>query len=250
MSKIRLLRADEIECRVSRVYESSNSYCCDLLLYKDARCDMRILDETFGTLNWKREHQEIGGRLYCTIYVRNSETGEWIGKQDVGTESNAEKEKGQASDSFKRAGFNWGIGRELYTSPRIKISLSDSEVRDGKAVKTRFKVTEIRYNDNREIVYLEICDPYKVRFVYGEKQNLDSDMLSKEQRTELANMYTEFYGSKERARNELKMITGKEQTSLMTYNDYEFAVDILNRRIHDMELGGTLDGIEIHGSPN
>lgn len=105
MKHFRLLRADEIECRVSTVKKNG----CSLLLYKDARCDQNILDETFGIFGWERSHQLIGDRLYCTVSVRNPDTGEWIRKQDVGTESYTEKEKGQASDSFKRACFNLGI---------------------------------------------------------------------------------------------------------------------------------------------
>ncbi len=114
---IRLLRADEIECRASTVSEKGVS----LLLYKDARVDQRILDETFGLFGWKRSHQCIDGNLYCTVEVYNKETREWISKQDVGKVGYAEKEKSQASDSFKRACFNWGIGRELYKIGRAHV---------------------------------------------------------------------------------------------------------------------------------
>lgn len=112
---IRLLRADEIECRVSTINEKGLS----LLLFKDARVDQRILDETFTPFGWRRTHQCIDGKLYCTVEVWDSAKGQWVAKQDVGTESYSEKEKGQASDSFKRACFNWGVGRELYTAPFI-----------------------------------------------------------------------------------------------------------------------------------
>ena len=108
-NRIRLLRADEIECRIAMVNEKGLS----LLLYKDARVDQKILDETFGIFGWKRSHQCIDGNLYCTVEILDKDSGEWIAKQDVGTMSCSEKEKGQASDSFKRACFNWGIGREL-----------------------------------------------------------------------------------------------------------------------------------------
>ena len=109
---IRLLKANEIECRVSIVKENGVS----LLLYKDARVDQRILDETFGAFGWKRSHQCIDGNLYCTVEVYDKETGEWVAKQDVGTMGYAEKEKSQASDSFKRACFNC-----VYTSRIIQI---------------------------------------------------------------------------------------------------------------------------------
>ena len=112
----RNLKANEIECRVSTMSEKGLS----LLLYKDARCDMRILDETVGALNWKREHTRDNAN--CIVSIWDNEKKQWISKEDTGTESYTEKEKGLASDSFKRACFNWGIGRELYTSPFIWIS--------------------------------------------------------------------------------------------------------------------------------
>ena len=108
---IRLLRADEIECRIGTINEKGLS----LLLYKDARADMKILDETFGIFGWKRTHQSIDGNLYCTVEIWDSEKQSWIAKQDVGTVSYTEKEKGQASDSFKRACVSVDIGRELYS---------------------------------------------------------------------------------------------------------------------------------------
>lgn len=114
-NKIRNLNADEIDARVSQVFESG----VVLLLYKDARVDQKILDETYGPMNWKRSHQLIGDNLYCTVSIWDPEKKEWVEKQDVGTESFTEAQKGQASDSFKRACFNWGIGRELYTAPFI-----------------------------------------------------------------------------------------------------------------------------------
>lgn len=113
----RELRADEVDARVSTISAKGLS----LLLYKDARCDMNILDETVGSTNWEREHEIIGDRLYCTVSIFDEDKNAWVSKQDVGTESYTEKEKGQASDSFKRACFNWGIGRELYTAPFIWI---------------------------------------------------------------------------------------------------------------------------------
>lgn len=142
----RLLRADEIDCRVAMVREKG----CSLLLYKDARVDQNILDETFGIFGWQRSHQLIGDRLYCTVSVKNPETGEWISKQDVGTESYTEKEKGQASDSFKRACFNWGIGRELYTAPFIWIPSDKCKIsgKDGKfTTYDTFRVSKIGYSD-------------------------------------------------------------------------------------------------------
>lgn len=100
--EIRLLRAEEIECRVATVSEKGLS----LLLYKDARVDQKILDEAYTPFGWKRTHQSIDGNLYCTVEIYDAEKDEWIAKQDVGVTSYSEKEKGQASDSFKRACFN------------------------------------------------------------------------------------------------------------------------------------------------
>lgn len=107
------LRADEIDVRVSIAKKNGVS----LLLYKDARCDQTILDETVGALNWQRHHTRDNAN--CIVSIWDEQKGAWIEKEDTGTESNAEKEKGIASDSFKRACFNWGIGRELYTAPFI-----------------------------------------------------------------------------------------------------------------------------------
>lgn len=124
--KFRDLRADEIECRVNTVTENG----CSLLLYKDARCDMKILDETVKPSNWQRSHVLINGNLFCNVSIYDEDKKEWITKQDVGTESYTEKEKGQASDSFKRACFNWGIGRELYTSPSIWITKDNVNLKE------------------------------------------------------------------------------------------------------------------------
>lgn len=172
MAEVRLLTKDEIEVRVhstsKRNIRGQQTYICDLLLYKDARCDMRILDELYGPEGWQRKHELIGDRLYCIVSVYHPELKEWISKEDVGTESNTEAEKGQASDSFKRACVNWGIGRELYTAPRISIPLVEGEfsATDGRVkVWQTFKVARVGYNDNREIIDLVIVDKAgKVRY--------------------------------------------------------------------------------------
>lgn len=159
---IRLLKADEIECRISMVNEKGLS----LLLYKDARVDQKILDETFGIFGWKRSHQCIDGNLYCTVEIRDEKTGEWIAKQDVGAMSYTEKEKGQASDSFKRACFNWGIGRELYTAPFIWIPAGKAEIQSKETqnrekkyyCNDRFSVSSIEYNGKKEISALVVVN--------------------------------------------------------------------------------------------
>ena len=164
---IRLLKAHEINCRVLSVKDEGYS----LLLYKDARVDMDILDELYGTLGWQRTHELIDGNLHCTISVWDKDEKHWVAKQDVGTESFAEKEKGQASDSFKRAGVNAGIGRELYTAGFIWIT-EKGDVYTGKngklAVKGELSVKEIGYNEHNEINHLVIADNYgNVRFTKG-----------------------------------------------------------------------------------
>lgn len=153
--QIRLLKANEIECRISTI----NAKGLSLLLYKDARVDQRILDETFGVFGWKRSHQCIDGNLYCTVEILDKQSGEWVAKQDVGTTGYTEKEKSQASDSFKRACFNWGIGRELYSAPFIWIPAGKVAIqsKDNKYYcYDRFLVTSIEYNSDREIVALVI----------------------------------------------------------------------------------------------
>ena len=123
----RNLTANEIDVRIGQIKKNG----IVLLLYKDARCDMNILDETVGAENWEREHYEQKGNLFCKVgintnYEKEGSIPNWVYKSDCGTESNTEKEKGEASDSFKRACVNWGIGRELYTSPFIWIPEKDS----------------------------------------------------------------------------------------------------------------------------
>lgn len=164
--KFRALRSDEIECRVAQVKKSTRGTWCSLLLYKDARCDMNVLDETVGNDNWQRDHKELKGNMYAGIGLYNKELNAWIWKWDCGTESYTEAQKGEASDSFKRAGFNWGIGRELYTSPKIFITLNDGEYyeENGKTKmdgKVYFYVAHITYteqNDKRVIDELVIKD--------------------------------------------------------------------------------------------
>ena len=167
---IRLLRADEIECRVSTISEKGLS----LLLFKDARVDQKILDETFTPFGWKRTHQSIDGNLYCTVEIWDPEKSQWIAKQDVGTVSYSEKEKGQASDSFKRACFNWGLGRELYTAPFLWVPAGSAAIcREGERYVTsdRFHVQHIAYNPNREITELRIVNG-RGQTVYELKQKM------------------------------------------------------------------------------
>lgn len=170
--EFRTLKANEIDCRIQSLSEKNGAVGAVVLLYKDARVDMRMLDEAVGAMNWQRGHSIIDGNLYCTISIWDEVKEQWISKSDVGTESNTEKEKGQASDSFKRAGFNWGIGRELYSAPFTYINLQKGEWYTGKDGKpksyTKFTVKEIDYDENRNICKLIIVDSKgNVRFTMG-----------------------------------------------------------------------------------
>ena len=185
---IRLLKADEIECRVSTVNEKGVT----LLLYKEARVDQKILDETFGPFGWQRSHQNIDGNLYCTVSVYDKETNTWVAKQDVGTTNFAEKEKSQASDSFKRACVNWGIGRELYTAPFIWIPAEKVEIKvngDKYYCNDRFSVSSIGYSEDRDITELKIVNG-KGKTVYelkvkgkGQKASEDQEEQQEERLT-------------------------------------------------------------------
>ena len=164
MCKFRDLRADEIECRVQSVKPNG----LVLLLYKDARVDMNILDETVGASNWQREHYECKGNLFCRVGIdvgtHESKAERWVFKSDCGTESNTEAQKGEASDSFKRACFNWGIGRELYTSPFTWIPADKCNIVDGrngsKQCFDKFVVEKIII-ENKQITALAIWNTTK-----------------------------------------------------------------------------------------
>ena len=169
--KFRQLRADEIECRVGQFTKDKKRY--SVLLYKTARCDQNLLDETVGADNWKATHYEVKGKDFCMIEIRIKyededslfEKGkrinyEWVGKSDCGAETNVEAEKGESSDAFKRAGFMWGIGRELYSAPKIWL---DAEV-DSYSL----KLESIAYNAKGDISDLVISGKVngKVQTVY------------------------------------------------------------------------------------
>lgn len=161
----RTLTATEIEVRTAQVSKTAKgkTYAL-LLLYKDARCDMNMLDEKFTPYGWQREHIFKDGLCYCTVKIWDAEKQQWIAKEDVGVKSNTEEEKGQASDAFKRACFNVGIGRELYSAPRIVVELNDNEVTTGKDGTVRmskfvkFYVSNIEYDNDRKIIDLSITD--------------------------------------------------------------------------------------------
>lgn len=246
-NEIRLLKADEIECRVGTIKGNGLS----LLLYKDARVDMKILDETFGVGYWQRTHEVINGNLFCNIEIWNDEIGQWIKKQDVGTESYTEKEKGEASDSFKRAGFNVGIGRELYTSPFIWIQprqdMKPYNVKDSKGneanefylqtnpktgkdafvTKTVFKVKEIGYNENREINKLIIVD---------NKGNERFSLIPEEEQSEWTELYTkmlEIINEKNIDRGYITKHYKVDNTNELSIEQLKNCISVLEKKVSD-----------------
>lgn len=192
--KFRKLRATEIECRVGTI----NSKGFSILLYKDARVDMTLLDETVGATNWQRDHKDVKGNLYCGISIWDADKNQWITKWDCGIESfgnDGNEKKGESSDSFKRAGFNWGIGRELYTAPFIWIEGNTKEVdKNGRKVyvptiKT-MKVNFIDYNKNGEIAHLKIYGDNKMIFGYNEQPSAEEGTEAKTERKKTPKTFT------------------------------------------------------------
>ena len=180
--EIRNLRADEIECRIGTITEKGVT----ILLYKNARVDQAILDEVFGITGWQRSHCQIGGEIYCTVSIWDSEKCSWVNKQDVGSESEYEKVKGAASDSFKRACFNLGIGRELYTAPLIFIpsSMLQIEIQNGKRiVKDRFYVQTIEISNEKKITELSVVNHKGQKvFSYGSRNENTSRRLAEQKK--------------------------------------------------------------------
>ena len=207
----RTLKASEIDVKPQTVKENGFS----LLLYKNARVDMELLDEVVGPLNWQRKHSRDNANCIVSIYDEDKKI--WIEKEDTGTESFTEKEKGLASDSFKRACFNWGIGRELYSAPSIWINESKyiTKNNNGKlGLNSKFYVKSIEY-ENRNIIHLEIMD---------NKNNLvfkyEKELSEKEKKEKAIKMITEILKDKDDGiingildkykRNSLKDCTNEE----------------------------------------
>ena len=168
--QFRKLRESEIEARVQSV--KANGLV--LLLYKDARCDMKLLDETVGPMNWQKEY--LRDNSNCRVSIWDIEKKQWVSKEDTGTESNTEKEKGKASDSFKRACFNWGIGRELYSTPFIWVPAEKCNIKQNGnkyMCNDKFRVEKITYDDDGNIDGLSIMnDTARIRaFVQPPKNN-------------------------------------------------------------------------------
>ena len=188
--KIRKLLPEEIECRVSQVSAKG----CALLLYKTARVDRAILDESFGQMNWQNDFKVIDGKMYGGIGIRDESAPGWVWKWDCGTESNTEAEKGQASDCFKRAGFKWGIGVELYTAPFIWCNIETQKNDRGKYELVnrfaKFFVKNIAYNEAGAISDLSIVDDEgKVVYKLGKKAEKPQAKITKDD----LSIYTTLY---------------------------------------------------------
>lgn len=187
--QFRKLTAEEIDCRIS----TCNQWGVGLLLYKDARCDQNILDETVGPMNWMRHHTRDNAN--CIVAIWDEKKQQWIEKEDTGTESFTEKEKGLASDSFKRACFNWGIGRELYTAPNMFVKAKDLETlaeeeyggRKKWICKDPFKVEEIQYEGDK-IVYVKVLNQKKnvyIEFGTPEEVKKEQDKIASSNVTDI-----------------------------------------------------------------
>ena len=177
MRKFRVLRADEIECRISQIKENG----VQLLLYKTARTDSALLDEVYPD-QWQCDFKALDGKMYGGIGIKIGD--EWLWRWDCGSESNMEAEKGEASDAFKRAGFKWGIGTELYSSPFIWVPADRCKIEKGKCF-DRFKVVNIGYDENEKIVELDIdnLSTHKSAFHLGNTSKADPsriDLLRKQ----------------------------------------------------------------------
>jgi hypothetical protein len=223
---MRKLKANEIECRVAQVSAKG----CSLLLYKTARVDRAILDEEFGVMNWQNDFKVIDGKMYGGIGVSRSANGntEWIWKWDCGTESNTEQEKGQASDCFKRAGFKWGIGVELYTAPFIFIQCETVRNSAGKYELVnkyvKYEVQEIGYADNGDIDKLVIIDDKGNNvFTLGYKKS------TKKAKSTITNDDAEYYIGLTRITNADEIQAYYEENKAFVNNQTEFHEMAKNR---------------------
>lgn len=165
------LHIDDIDFRVQSINKGGYA---TILAYKDARVDIQRLNAVHGVLGWQRTHSRDNRN--CTVSIWDDNHKHWVGKEDTGTESSADQQKGLASDSFKRACFNWGIGIELYDYPVISIKLNQNE---WKMVGDRPKQTwDLKLRDwtwfskfnGKELTYLAAKDDNnRLRFEHGQR---------------------------------------------------------------------------------
>ena len=238
MKDFRRLTKDEIDCRIAQIDKS----WCTLLLYKDARVDMKILDETVGAMNWQKRY--VRDNANCIVSIWDEEKKQWIEKEDTGTESFTEAEKGLASDSFKRACFNWGIGRELYTAPTIfiyprkdmgGITKPDEESKEffekgtKYTTKTRFYVDYIDYTEEGSILNLVIRDHKgNIRF---EKLTPSKDKEFNNQLLELQKLIKENEEDEKFERADFYKYFGVDSDSQLKFTQREKAIELLKERL-------------------
>lgn len=173
--KFRDLLANEIECRVGNIIKTDKFDGFTLLLYKNARIDMELLDEVVGVGNWQREHLILGNDIYCIVSIWNGELQQWIRRTDAGSAGGIEEEKSKASDSFKRACVNFGLGRCLYSAPSILIPTSE----DNRAKNCRYVVKDIGYKDHKITKLVIINDKTKkVVYSFGSSEKVEENPKS------------------------------------------------------------------------
>lgn len=236
----RKLKAHEIDCRVQSITEKG----AVMLLYKDARCDMNILDETVGAMFWKREHTRENQN--CIVSLYNKDINQWISKEDTGTESNTEAEKGLASDSFKRACFNWGIGRELYTAGfiYIKSDVIKIENKNGRySTYDKFSVSDIGYDEHGSITVLELINQNgTIVFSRGKsgkakiehkkeavKENLKAELITPEQVKAVHTLITKTKTDPEKVKEHYKVNSSKELTKKQAAE----LIDRLSKKVYE-----------------
>lgn len=206
MCEFRKLRADELQIKCTDTKFKGGA---TLLIYKDARVDQKVLDESVGPMRWQKDYKDIDGKVYCGVAIKDKDTNEWVWKWDCGTEGNFEAEKSEASDAFKRACFNWGLGRELYDTPKIRIKCQDNYYYNDKLTMT-FSVAKIEW-DGDNLMQLVIVDKFnKVVFDFTEKTNdvpTKDTNVSKDKNQLLMDFCT----------NEAKSLTEEEKANLRAF---------------------------------
>ena len=169
--KFPLLTKDDIELRIGQM--SKDNTKASLLLYQDARCGMKYLDQVVGANKWQKKYYEVRGLVICSLGIYDDELKQWLWKDDTGTAGSIEEEKSIVSDSFKRCCVCWGLARELYTSPTIWVKVESKY--------DKFYVRSITYNENREIKSLVIeNEKHEVVYSYPKGANVSKNNVSVE----------------------------------------------------------------------
>lgn len=225
--KFRELKANEIDCRINTINEKGLT----LLLYKDARVDQNILDETVGSMNWQRKHTRDNAN--CIVSIWDNEKQQWVEKEDTGTESFSEAEKGLASDSFKRACFNWGIGRELYTSPFIWISKDNCRINYVEKTQKytcydKFRVESIEYSTDREITKLSILNDSTGVLVFNYNSK---DKVETLDRLKLMGEFTKLINSTKTDKEKLYEHYKVENDTQMTNEQLLDAINVMKKKV-------------------